>query len=64
MLPQPKCSFMTDYVMFLGYVVLKNRLSVDESKVVAIKAKAIANPYYLECSTKFLWVGVFFTLLH
>lgn len=55
---------MTDYVMFLGYVVLKNRLSVDESKVVAIKAKAIANPYYLECSTKFLWVGVFFTLLH
>ena len=32
-----KCSFMTDSVLFLGYVVSKDGLSVDESKVIAIK---------------------------
>ena len=32
-----KCSFITDSVLFLGYVVSKDGLSVDESKVIAIK---------------------------
>jgi len=32
-----KCSFMTDSVLFLGYVVFKDGLSVDESKVIAVK---------------------------
>ena len=32
-----KCSFMTDSVLFLGYVVSKDGLSVDESKVIAVK---------------------------
>ena len=32
-----KCSFMTDSVLFLGYVVSKDRLSVDESKVIVVK---------------------------
>jgi hypothetical protein len=30
-----KCSFMTDSVLFLGYVVSKDGLAVDESKVAA-----------------------------
>lgn len=34
---KPKCSFMTDSVLFLGYVVSKDGLSVDESKVNAVK---------------------------
>ncbi|KAG5527003.1 hypothetical protein RHGRI_028065 [Rhododendron griersonianum] len=33
----PKCSFMTDSVLFLGYVVSKDGLSVDGSKVEAVK---------------------------
>ena len=32
-----KCSFMTDSVLFLRYVVSKDRLSVDESKVIVVK---------------------------
>lgn len=32
-----RCSFMTNSVLFLGYVMSKNGLSVDESKVVAVK---------------------------
>lgn len=32
-----KCDFGTDKVLFLGYVVSKDGLSVDESKVEAIK---------------------------
>ena len=32
-----KCSFMTDSVLFLGYVVSKDGLSVDESKGTAVK---------------------------
>ena len=32
-----KCSFMTDSVLFLGYVVSKDGLSVDESKVIVVK---------------------------
>jgi hypothetical protein len=32
-----KCSFMTDSVLFLGYVVSKDGLAVDESKVVAVR---------------------------
>ena len=32
-----KCSFVTDNVIFLGYVVSKAGLSVDQSKVEAIK---------------------------
>ena len=32
-----KCSFMTDSVLFLGYVVSKDGLLVDESKVTAVK---------------------------
>ena len=32
-----KCSFMTDSVLFLGYVVSKDGLSVDELKVIAVK---------------------------
>ena len=32
-----KCSFMTDSVLFLGYVVSKDGLLVDESKVIAVK---------------------------
>ena len=32
-----KCSFITDNVLFLGYVVSKDGLSVDESKVIAVK---------------------------
>lgn len=32
-----KCLFITNYVLFLGYVVSKDGLSVDESKVAAIK---------------------------
>ena len=32
-----KYSFMTDSVLFLGYVVSKDGLSVDESKVTAVK---------------------------
>ena len=32
-----KCSFMTDSVLFLGYVVSEDGLSVDESKVIAVK---------------------------
>jgi hypothetical protein len=30
-----KCSFMTDSILFLGYVVSKDGLAVDESKVAA-----------------------------
>jgi hypothetical protein len=32
-----KCSFMTDSVLFLGYVVSKDGLAVDESKVTAVR---------------------------
>ena len=32
-----KCSFMKDSVLFLGYVVSKDGLSVDESKVIVVK---------------------------
>ena len=32
-----KCSFMTDSVLFLGYVVSKDGLSIDESKVITVK---------------------------
>ena len=32
-----KCSFMTDSVLFLGYVMSKDELSVNESKVIAVK---------------------------
>jgi hypothetical protein len=32
-----KCSFMRDSVLFLGYVVSKEGLLVDESMVVAVK---------------------------
>ena len=32
-----KCSFMTDSVLFLGYVVSKDGLAVDESKVAAVQ---------------------------
>ena len=31
-----KCSFMTDSVLFLGYLVSKDGLAVDESKVAAV----------------------------
>ena len=33
----PKCSFMTNSVLFLGYVMSKDGLSVDESKVTTVK---------------------------
>jgi hypothetical protein len=32
-----KCSFMTDSILFLGYVVSKDGLAVDESKVVVVR---------------------------
>jgi hypothetical protein len=32
-----KCSFMTNSVLFLGYVVSKDGLTVDESKVTAVR---------------------------
>jgi hypothetical protein len=32
-----KCSFMKDLVIFLGYVVSKDRLAADESKVAAMR---------------------------
>ena len=32
-----KCSFMIDSVLFQGYAVSKDGLSVDESKVIAVK---------------------------
>ena len=32
-----KCSFMINHVLFLGYVVSKDGLSVDESKVIVVK---------------------------
>jgi hypothetical protein len=32
-----KCSFMTDSVLLLGYVVFKDGLAVDESKVAAVR---------------------------
>ena len=32
-----KCSFMTDSVLFLGYVVSKDGLSIDESKGTVVK---------------------------
>jgi hypothetical protein len=32
-----KCSFMKDVVLFLGYVVSKDGLAVDESKVAAVR---------------------------
>jgi hypothetical protein len=32
-----KCSFMTNSVLFLGYVVSKDGLAVDESKVAAVR---------------------------
>lgn len=31
-----KCTFLTDRIVFLGYVVSKERLAVDTSKVEAI----------------------------
>ena len=31
-----KCTFMTDSVLFLGYVVSKDGLAVDESKVAKV----------------------------
>jgi hypothetical protein len=32
-----KCSFMKDSILFLGYVVSKDRLAVNESKVAAVR---------------------------
>ena len=32
-----KCSFMTDSVLFLGYMVSKDGLAVDESKEAAVR---------------------------
>jgi hypothetical protein len=32
-----KCSFMTDFVLNIGYVVSKNGLSMDELKVATIR---------------------------
>ena len=36
-----KCSFMIDLVLFLGYVVSKDGLAVDESKVAAVRSMQI-----------------------
>jgi hypothetical protein len=33
-----KCSFMKDSVIFLGYVVSKDGLAVDESNIATVKA--------------------------
>ena len=45
-----KCSFMTDSVLFLGYVVFKDGLSVDESMVIAVKQWPIPTIVHEVCS--------------
>ena len=45
-----KCSFMIDSVLFLGYVVSKDGLSVDESKVIAVKQWPIPTTVHEVCS--------------
>jgi hypothetical protein len=32
-----KCSYMTELILFLGYVVSKDGLAVDELKVVVVR---------------------------
>jgi nitrite reductase/ring-hydroxylating ferredoxin subunit len=54
------CSFITDSVLFLGYVVSKNGLSVDESKVAAVRQWPIPT----SGGTEFPWVGFFLPPLH
>jgi nitrite reductase/ring-hydroxylating ferredoxin subunit len=49
-----KCLFMTDSILFLGYVVSKDGLSVDESTV----CQAMAITYYIAGGAEFPWVGV------
>ncbi|XP_059441865.1 uncharacterized protein LOC132174190 [Corylus avellana] len=43
-----KCSFMTDSVLFLGYVVSKDGLAVDEAKVVAVQDWSIPTTLHEE----------------
>ena len=40
-----KCSFMKDSVLFLGYIVSKDGLAVDESKVAAVDG--LASSHYI-----------------
>ena len=45
-----KCSFMTYSVLFLRYVVSKDGLSVDESKVITVKQWPIPTTVHEVCS--------------
>lgn len=45
-----KCAFMKDGVLFLGYMVLKDGISVDESKMQAIKQWPILTSIHAVCS--------------
>jgi hypothetical protein len=45
-----KCSFMTDLVLFLGYVVSKDGLAVDESKVTAVRDWPLPTTLHDVCS--------------
>jgi hypothetical protein len=45
-----KCSFMTDSILFLGYVVPKDGLAVDESKVAAVHDWPLPTTLHEVCS--------------
>ena len=45
-----KCSFKTDGVLFLGYVVSKDGLSVDESEVTVVKQWPIPTIVHEVCN--------------
>ena len=48
-----KCTFAKDKVIFLGYVVSKNGVEVDSSKIEAIQK--LAYSHERESSTKYSW---------
>jgi hypothetical protein len=61
-----KCYFMTDSVLFLGYVVSKDGLAVDESKVAAVRDGPLPTTHYIRYVVFIGWcpfIVVSFTIL-